>query len=174
MIKLRFKIWGMGDPRLVEVIHDGNGVFISKTLVPNILHATAESRRERLRRYVELDLSSGLQGNITYIDWNTDTLKICTEVTLQAIFRPENVRILEPYEPSRIAIPLDSLPTFPTGLRASDPFRKMEELHVIRATPSVTMGVRNLDLVWVYVSQPTHTVAEHKREFEGCCHRGCC
>jgi hypothetical protein len=127
-----------------------------------------------LRRYVELDLSSGLQENITYIDWNTDTLKICTEATLQAIFRPENVRILEPYEPSRIAIPLDSLPAFPTGFRASDPFRKMEELHVIRATPSVTMGVGNLDLVWVYVSQSTHTVAEHKRGFEGCCHCGCC
>jgi hypothetical protein len=128
-----------------------------------------------LRRYVELDLSSGLQENVTRIDWNTDTLKIYNEATLEAIFRPENVRILEPYEPSRIAIPLDSLPTFPAGLRASDPFRKIEELHVIRATPSVTMGVGNVDLVWVYVSRrPIHTVAENKRGFEGCCHHGRC
>jgi hypothetical protein len=53
---LRFKIWIMGAPRIVEITQNQTGLFISKTLVPNILHASNEAPTEGLCWYVKLDL----------------------------------------------------------------------------------------------------------------------
>jgi hypothetical protein len=46
----------MGAPRIVEITQNQTGLFISKTLVPNILHASNEAPTEGLCWYVKLDL----------------------------------------------------------------------------------------------------------------------
>jgi hypothetical protein len=135
----------MGDPRIVEIVVDQRGVFGSRTLVPNIMHATHESRAEGSRRYTTLNLGGRFHGNSTFIDWNTDTLMIGNDQTLCTMFRPGNINMLSQNLGKKIAIHDSSVPLFLGKLLVSDAFNAMEELYVVRPTPSTRMGVGNLE-----------------------------
>jgi len=121
----------MGDSRIVEVEVDQHCKIISRTLVPNIMHATKESRVEGSRRYNALDLNAGGQRNRTFIDWITDTLLVRDEQTLQALFKPGNVRMLDSYPVTKIAIQDNNAMQLLDHLRHSGPLSRMEELYVV-------------------------------------------
>jgi len=90
-------IWRMGDPRIVENAQKLPGIFISKTLIPNIMHGNPEARTGRSHRYTIFWL--GGRTSKRFIDWNTDILIIKDDQTLEGLFNPDNVRILDDIRP---------------------------------------------------------------------------
>jgi hypothetical protein len=132
----------MGDPRIVEITQEGRRRFVSKTLVPNIMHVNHESREEGSRRYSQIIIPGS--DSTTFIDWDKDTLLFQNQACLENLFKPGNAGALSLLQASKIAVPFNSLHTFLYNLN-NDRLGAMEELYVIR--PTVPTGGGNLELV---------------------------
>jgi len=88
-------IWRMGHLRIVEMTYDDRSHFISKTLVPNIMHVNCEARTEGSRWYSVL--YHGSSHPRTFVDGKIDILMIGDGTTLEALWSPENAYILGRY-----------------------------------------------------------------------------